>query len=95
MKTVSEVLQSNKDFDVSIQCFYFPLLQSINGAECLSVSLPYKTSNVPNKMFYTTIAGECLIICWSTSDLMPAITSIKALFYGMKLQGAVKTKLNK
>jgi len=56
--------------------------------------LPYKTSNIPNKMFYTTIAAECLRICRSTSDLEPAINSIKTLFLRMKLQGAETDKFN-
>jgi hypothetical protein len=45
-------------------------------------------------MFYTTIAAECLRICRSTSDLEPAINSIKTLFLRMKLQGAETDKFN-
>ena len=55
--------------------------------------LPYKVSNIPNRMFYSTISTECLRICRSTSELEPAVTSIKALISRMVKQGAEINKL--
>ena len=55
--------------------------------------LPYKVSNIPNRMFYSTISTECLRICRSTSDLEPAVTSIKTLISRMVKQGAEINKL--
>ena len=55
--------------------------------------LPYKSSNIPNRMFYTTISTECLRICRSTSELAPAVNSIKSLVSRMVKQGAEINKL--
>ena len=55
--------------------------------------MPYKSSNIPNKMFYTTISTECLRLCRATSGLDNAILSIKTLITRMLKQGAEKTKV--
>ena len=53
--------------------------------------LPYKDSNIPSKMFYSSIAAECLRISRSTSILEDTITCISSLLIRMLKQGAEKT----
>lgn len=55
--------------------------------------LPYRDSNIPCRMFYTSIAAECLRICRATSDIANATLSIKALAARMIKQGADLTKM--
>ena len=50
--------------------------------------LPYKDSNIPTKMFYSSIAAECLRICRATSDHGHAAASINAVASRMVNQGA-------
>ena len=50
--------------------------------------LPYRESNIPCKMFYSSIAAECLRICRATSASVDAISSIHTLFTRMTKQGA-------
>ena len=57
------------------------------------IRLPYRVSNIPNRMFYSTISTECIRICRSTSELAPAASSIKALISRMVKQGAEIRKL--
>ena len=49
--------------------------------------LPYRSSNIPNKMFYSSITAECLRICRATSLDAQAIESIKILLDRMIDQG--------
>ena len=41
--------------------------------------LPFKDSNIPNRMFYSTACAEVLRICRATSNLNDTIESVKAL----------------
>ena len=50
--------------------------------------LPYRDSNIPCKMFYSSIAAECLRVCRATSSDENAATSIKAVVSRMIKQGA-------
>ena len=50
--------------------------------------LPYRDSNIPGKMFYSSIAAECLRICRATSDSTSATSSINAVVSRMINQGA-------
>ena len=50
--------------------------------------LPYKDSNIPHKMFYSSIAAETLRIFRASSSSIHAITSIKSLVTRMTTQGA-------
>ena len=49
--------------------------------------LPYRESNIPCKMFYSSIAAECLRICRATSASVDAISSIHTLFTRLTKQG--------
>ena len=55
--------------------------------------LPYKESNIPCKMFYNSIAAECLRICRATSASGHATSSIKILLARMVKQGADMFKM--
>ena len=55
--------------------------------------LPYRDSNIPERMFYSSIAAECLRICRATSLSDDAITSIKAVIARMIKQGAMVSKI--
>ena len=55
------------------------------------IAFPYKDSNIPSKMFYSSIAAECLRISRSTSILEDTITCISSLLIRMLKQGAEKT----
>ena len=50
--------------------------------------LPYKDSNIPSKMFYSSIAAECLRVCRATSSDSHATASINAVVSRMIKQGA-------
>ena len=50
--------------------------------------LPHKDSNIPYRMFYSTIAAESLRICRASSTSNHASSSIQALVARMKRQGA-------
>ena len=50
--------------------------------------LPYRESNIPCKMFYSTIAAESLRICRATSTSDSASSSIQGLVSRMTKQGA-------
>ena len=53
--------------------------------------LPYKSSNIPCRMFYSSIAAECLRICRATSSDTQAASSITSLLTRMRNQGADKS----
>ena len=55
--------------------------------------LPFKDSNIPNRMFYSTVCAEVLRICRATSSLNDAISSVKILITRMLNQGATKPTL--
>ena len=50
--------------------------------------LPFRESNIPCKMFYSSIGAECLRICAATSVGLHATSSIKAVISRMSKQGA-------
>ena len=51
--------------------------------------LPYRDSNIPAKMFYSSIAAECLRICRATTIDKHATSSIKSVVTRMVKQGAL------
>ena len=55
--------------------------------------LPYRNSNIPCRMFYSSIAAECLRVCRATSSENQAILSIKSLLFRMGRQGADNFKM--
>ena len=57
------------------------------------VRLPHRSSNIPCKMFYASIAAECLRICRATSALDSALSSVTSLLTRMTQQGAHSTTM--
>ena len=55
--------------------------------------LPYRDSNIPCRMFYSSITAECLRICRATTTHDDAITSIKGFLTRMMKQGAELPKI--
>ena len=51
--------------------------------------LPYRDSNIPAKMFYSSIAAECLRICRATTIDERATSSINSVVARMVKQGAI------
>ena len=54
--------------------------------------LPFRDSNIPAKMFYSSIAAECLRICRATTIDKHATSSIKSVVSRMVKQGAVMSR---
>ena len=57
--------------------------------------LPFKCSNIPQRMFYSSASAEVLRICRATSNQHDVITSVKSLVHRMLNQGAVEHSLRK
>ena len=57
--------------------------------------LPYKSSNIPSKIFYSCVAAEVLRVCRITTELDQTILSIKLLLRRMQNQGAVPNMMKK
>ena len=55
--------------------------------------LPYRESNIPYKMFYSSIAAESLRICRASSTSNSAKTSIRTLVDRMVTQGADRNNM--
>ena len=55
--------------------------------------LPYKDSNIPHRMFYSSITAETLRICRASSTSNNASSSIQALVTRMEKQGADTMKM--
>ena len=53
-----------------------------------AVRMPYKRSNIPQKMFYATISAEVLRICRATSNYNSFLDSACKLITRMCIQGA-------
>ena len=54
------------------------------------VRMPYRCSNIPSKMFYSTISAEILRICRACSIYSDFLSSSKKLLTRMENQGAKK-----
>ena len=59
------------------------------------IRLPYKNSNMPAKMFYSTIGAEFLRITRATSEITDLLPSVHSLNTRMIQQGAKKSQLTK
>ena len=55
--------------------------------------LPFRESNIPKRMFYSTICAEVLRICRATSSMDDAVLSVKSVVNRMIKQGASKETL--
>ena len=78
------------DLDIKIDggIFYTKLFDKRNNFGFHITRLPFRDSNIPCRMFYSSIAAECLRICRSTSTAEDAIISIRSVIERMSNQGA-------
>ena len=54
------------------------------------VRFPFRSSNMPNKMFYSTICAEILRICRATKQFHNLKVAIPQFLDRMKAQGGIK-----
>ena len=66
-----------------------------NSYNFFIVRFPYKSSNLPNKMFYSTTSAEILRICRATTDFNEFSLTSKLLIQRMLRQGACDKGLEK
>ena len=78
------------DLDISIDngIFKTKLFDKRNDFGFHITRLPFRDSNIPCKMFYSSIAAECLRICRATSTANNARLSIQSIVSRMCKQGA-------
>ena len=57
--------------------------------------LPFKSSNIPSRIFYSCVAAEALRVCRITSELDQVILAIKLLLRRMQDQGAAPQMMKK
>ena len=57
--------------------------------------LPFKDSNIPRRMFYSSACAEILRICRASSSLADFIVSAKTLILRMIRQGAIKEQFKR
>ena len=70
--------------------FEYKLYDKRNAFPFKIVRFPYRSSNMPNKMFYSTISAEVLRICRASSNLDYFKRACKPFLTHMILQGAKK-----
>ena len=78
------------DLDIKIAngIFQTKLFDKRNDFGFHITRLPFRDSNIPCRMFYSSIAAECLRICRSTSFAEDAAASIRSIITRMINQGA-------
>ena len=77
------------DIDIEDGVFTTKLYDKRDNFGFNITKLPYRDSNIPFKMFYSSIAAECLRVCRATSSSNHAISSIHAIISRMDKQGAL------
>ena len=80
------------DLDISIQenKFEYKLFDKRNAFPFYIIRFPYRSSNIPNKMFFSTISAEILRICRASSQYVSFINACDPFMKRMRLQGAFK-----
>jgi len=76
------------DISISENLFHTKLYDKRDSFGFHISRLPFKSSNIPNRMFYSSITAEILRICRASSNLVNAIESSNSLLCRMKAQGA-------
>ena len=85
------------DLDISIKegKFETKLFDKRDGFKFSIVRLPFKHSNIPSKMFYSSITAEILRICRATSTYFDFLKTTQNFLKRMKNQGAQEDSLKK
>jgi len=84
------------DLDIKIEnnIFKVGLFDKRDAFNFSIVRMPYKSSNIPSNMFYSSIGAETLRIARASNSSDYFSLSIKPLIRRMLKQGASKEKLN-
>ena len=84
------------DLDIKIKDgrFQVGLFDKRDGFPFTIVRMPYRSSNIPSNMFYSSIGAEILRIARASNNSDCFSLSIKPLVIRMLKQGACKEKLN-
>ena len=89
------------DMEVSVQDgkFDHKLYDKRDAFNFSIVRFPFKESNIPSKMFHSTIGAEIIRICRATSSYTSFLQCCKPFISRMKRQGAnecsIKNVINK
>ena len=84
------------DLDISIvnKQFKTKLYDKRDNFSFSIVRLPFLSSNMPSKMFYSSLGAEFLRICRATSNLQEVLTTSTSLITRMINQGANVRRIN-
>ena len=85
------------DMEISIvdKKFEHKLYDKRDSYKFSIVRFPYKKSNIPSKMFLSTIGAETLRICRATSNYSTFLDAVNPFMKRMKKQGANSRSLNR
>ena len=81
------------DISMSDHSFHTKLYDKRDAFGFHICRLPYRDSNMPNRMFYSSACAEVLRICRATSSQHNASLSAKSLIDRMLKQGATEYSL--
>ena len=76
------------DFEIKDRVFISRLYDKREAFKFDVVHMPFKCSNMPYKMFYSTISAEVLRICRATSSYLFFLESVRKLIIRMRKQHA-------
>ena len=82
-------------FQVEDRIFKSNLYDKREAFQFSVIRMPNKSSNMPYKMFYSTISAEILRICRATSHYPSFINSVRKLIIKMRKQGAQTRGISK
>ena len=91
----TEATYLDLDLEIKDRIFNSRLYDKRNTFNFSVVRMPYKCSNMPYKMFYSTISAEVLRICRATSSYIFFMESVRELILRMRKQGADNIGINK
>ena len=91
----TEATYLDLDLEIKDRIFNSRLYDKRNTFNFSVVRMPYKCSNMPYKMFYSTISAEVLRICRATSSYLFFMESVHKLILRMRKQGADTIGINK
>ena len=81
------------DIHISEHVFHTKLFDKRDDFGFHISRMPFKSSNMPNKMFYSSACAEVIRICRATTNLEDTIVSARSLIKRMLKQGAILSAL--
>ena len=83
------------DLEINDKMFESKLYDKREAFQFSVVRMPYHLSDIPSKIFYSTISAEVLRICRATTKFSSFLTSTKKLLLRMKKQGALQVGIRR